>query len=205
MKIKKNENGFGLVEVLLVILIIGLIGGAGYYIYNSKQNENDKSQLTVKQEDMDVKTSTGETFEFKELGVSIDASGAIENLKYDVIPAVGQASEQYSLTTDEIDTLFTKCVKENGDKINDQYFSIIFKTEGNYADDLSAAQEANDRPSFPKLLKQFNGYYIAASNPTDDRYGACMGTTNDAKYRAMIADAQKSLASAFEDAKESQN
>lgn len=204
MKIKKNENGFGLVEALLVIVIIGLIGGVGYYVYNSKQNENDKSQLTVKQEDMDVKTS-GETFEFKELGVSIDASGAIENLKYDVIPAVGQASEQYSLTTDEIDTLFTKCVQENGDKLNDQYFISIFKTEGDYADDLKAAQEANDRPSFPTLLKQFNGYYIAAGNPTDDRYGACMETANDAKYRAMIADAQKALTASFKDAKEIQN
>jgi hypothetical protein len=39
MKIKKlNQKGFGAVEVLLLVVVIGLIAGAGYYVWNAKKN-----------------------------------------------------------------------------------------------------------------------------------------------------------------------
>ncbi len=37
---KLNNHGFGVVEGLLVLVIIGLIGGAGFYVYKSTQNTN---------------------------------------------------------------------------------------------------------------------------------------------------------------------
>ena len=32
---KKNENGFGAIEALLILVIVGLVGGIGYYVYQS--------------------------------------------------------------------------------------------------------------------------------------------------------------------------
>lgn len=37
---KANEKGFSVVEVLIVIVVVGLVGGAGWYIW---QKQNDKS------------------------------------------------------------------------------------------------------------------------------------------------------------------
>lgn len=44
---KLNSNGFSAVAVLLVILIIGAIAGAGWYVYsNTQQNNNTTNQNT---------------------------------------------------------------------------------------------------------------------------------------------------------------
>lgn len=201
MKIKKNENGFGLIETLLVIVIIGLIGGVSYYIYSNKNSEEETAQTSLQQDTKAEKTDS-KTFEFKELGVSIQVSGTTENLEYDITPATALAPEIYSLTTDEVKTLHDKCVKENGYDTYEAYVMTISKHEGKYADDLKAAQEANDRPSFPTLLKQFDDYYISADSPTDDRHGACLDTANDIKYRALVANTIKSLLDSFKEAKE---
>lgn len=37
---KLNNKGFGAIEVILIVVIIGLIGGAGYYVYNSQKKTN---------------------------------------------------------------------------------------------------------------------------------------------------------------------
>ena len=39
--LKLNTKGFGIVEGLLILVIVGLIGGAGYYVYKAQQNTNE--------------------------------------------------------------------------------------------------------------------------------------------------------------------
>lgn len=42
-----NQNGFGAVEALLVIVIIGLIGGVGYYVVDANKSKPESAnQLT---------------------------------------------------------------------------------------------------------------------------------------------------------------
>ena len=39
MKLKNlNENGFSILEGLLILVIFGIIGGAGYYVYQSQKD-----------------------------------------------------------------------------------------------------------------------------------------------------------------------
>lgn len=45
MKAKSNQKGFGAVEGLLTLVILGLIGGVGYYVYSA--NKPDNSQQTA--------------------------------------------------------------------------------------------------------------------------------------------------------------
>ncbi len=40
---KLNTKGFGVVELILIIVIFGLIGGVGYYVYNSQKETNTLS------------------------------------------------------------------------------------------------------------------------------------------------------------------
>ena len=37
----KNQNGFSVVEALLIFVIVGTIGGTGWYVYNSNKKTND--------------------------------------------------------------------------------------------------------------------------------------------------------------------
>jgi uncharacterized protein (UPF0333 family) len=42
MKIKRlNQKGFGALEVLLLLVIVGIIGGAGWYVYQSQKKTNE--------------------------------------------------------------------------------------------------------------------------------------------------------------------
>lgn len=38
-----NQNGFSLLELLLIIVLVGLVGGAGYYVYSQSQNNDETS------------------------------------------------------------------------------------------------------------------------------------------------------------------
>jgi hypothetical protein len=41
---KLNQKGFGIVEIMLVILLIGLVGGIGYYVFAQAKNNDDSVQ-----------------------------------------------------------------------------------------------------------------------------------------------------------------
>lgn len=47
MKILKNKKGFGLIEALLIFVIVGIIGGAIYYVYNANKQEPNISDSSV--------------------------------------------------------------------------------------------------------------------------------------------------------------
>ena len=54
---KKNEHGFSAVEVIIVIIFIGLIGSAGYYVWKHNQNKPVEASNTNTQKE--AATSSG--------------------------------------------------------------------------------------------------------------------------------------------------
>ena len=40
---KKNEKGFSVVEILIVLVVVSLIGGAGWYVYQNKNKANTQA------------------------------------------------------------------------------------------------------------------------------------------------------------------
>jgi len=53
----KNNKGFTLIEGFLIVIIIGIIGGTGYYVWNSRQQTN-KVLTSAQNETVAVKSST---------------------------------------------------------------------------------------------------------------------------------------------------
>jgi len=50
MSFKKNESGFSVVEVLIVIVILGVLGFVGWKVMGNKKSDGSKSQTTQSQE-----------------------------------------------------------------------------------------------------------------------------------------------------------
>lgn len=87
---KKNEKGFSAVEVLLVLVVIGLLGGAGWYVWQSK-NKNDQSTTSTSQADSKRENNkeapkdevaTAKYLTIKEWGVRLKLSDNIANATY---------------------------------------------------------------------------------------------------------------------------
>jgi len=55
----KNQKGFGLTAVLLIILVMGIIGGVGFSVYNKQSKTNNAKQgLNVTGSNLQSKTDT---------------------------------------------------------------------------------------------------------------------------------------------------
>ncbi|HSX43816.1 MAG TPA: hypothetical protein VLE69_00750 [Candidatus Saccharimonadales bacterium] len=62
--IKLNSKGLGVIEVILVVVIVGLIGGVGYFVYQSKKNTDQILNNTANSQgtpEKSTKTSTKPT------------------------------------------------------------------------------------------------------------------------------------------------
>lgn len=50
----KNQSGFSLVEVLLVLVILGAIAFAGYYLINNQDTTNDSNETAPKSSEQNI-------------------------------------------------------------------------------------------------------------------------------------------------------
>lgn len=64
---KLNEKGFGVVEGLLVVVIVALLGGAGFYVYNSNKKTSESLNNTGNSEISTNKKSSEETVKVPDL------------------------------------------------------------------------------------------------------------------------------------------
>ncbi len=49
---KKNEKGFSVTEILIVLAVVGLIGGAGWYVWSNKNQSGNDSLTTASTSDI---------------------------------------------------------------------------------------------------------------------------------------------------------
>lgn len=71
---KLNTKGFGVVEGLLIVLIIIVLGGVGYYVFNSqkKQNESQNSSQVVEQKPADSPQINSNSLEITALKIKVN-------------------------------------------------------------------------------------------------------------------------------------
>lgn len=145
---KLNQKGFGIVEVLLLIVIVGLLGVVGWLTY-SRMNKNDSNSATVS-ESSDVEettTASGKTLEITELGIKVNdpENRGLRYEKVTLTDADGQQSQAYMIR-DNNDVYFNECEYpasisqltdqqyENGgySNPNDYYYNLVKKVNGKW-------------------------------------------------------------------------
>lgn len=122
----KNQSGFALIEGLLILLIVAVIGGVGYYVYNS-QKQTDRSlnsASSVSDNDSSTKRSDNSSAKEKETEVMVNKNpGFVTISEWGVAAKIGSTDNSdkltYRITKDEYgddtayflltDSVSTKC------------------------------------------------------------------------------------------------
>lgn len=72
---KLSNQGFTLVEGLLIVIALSLVVGVGYYVYNANQDKKDTSEASQNvQTEMKSKEQAKKYLEIKELGIKFENS-----------------------------------------------------------------------------------------------------------------------------------
>lgn len=85
-KLRNNRLGFGAIEALIILVIIGLLAGAGWYVY-SRQNKAEEPQESTEttqeasSEELEAEEDYGK-LTIEETGVSFDLSEEIKDAYY---------------------------------------------------------------------------------------------------------------------------
>ncbi len=103
---KKNEQGFALIEAVLIIIALTLIGGVGFYVVNANKDKKEStlsSQSTQKMEENSKEEKRPDLIDYSPTGVSVTKmsevnklSGASESFKKfiaSLVPEVPKASD----------------------------------------------------------------------------------------------------------------
>lgn len=67
---KLNSKGFGVIEGLLILVIVGIVGGTGFYVYNANKNTSDGSDRATIVKDEEQADTRGYLV-IKEWGVKV--------------------------------------------------------------------------------------------------------------------------------------
>lgn len=146
LRTREISAGFTLIEGLLILVIVGLLGGTGWYVWNThnKTANNSKNQNSI--------AASQNLIKIPELGVQFQAPSNLVNLIY--VPSKYDTGSSVLLSTKELDAA------ENGKctlKIPDiaPPLGYLNKTSGQYPKDPTPDNSSGD------LIKQFSNYYIS--------------------------------------------
>jgi uncharacterized protein YpmB len=69
----KKHNGFGVVIILVIVLVVSAVGFVGYRIYNNNATSTDSSEVTTNSEQKDISSANDVTTTQNELdNINID-------------------------------------------------------------------------------------------------------------------------------------
>lgn len=90
MKSVKHQHGFAAVEAILVIIVLGIVGFTGWFVYHSKQatdktlSRTGKSTLPIEKRITKSSTDSQKYLVIKEWGVEIPVSSMLADITYKI-------------------------------------------------------------------------------------------------------------------------
>ena len=173
---KRNQNGFGVIEIVIVVAFLSILGFGGYFVYKSSNEKNNESTANQSQQNKPVYDPKEDTVckevapgaktedKFTELPFKLDqlkviTIGKETNDSRFVYPWVKTATtdktEIFAPATGKLFVIRHKVYEIDGKKGNDydMFFEVDCNTVyrfnhiSNPRDDIKAAYPAGDLPS----------------------------------------------------------
>jgi hypothetical protein len=178
----KTQNGFAVIESLLILVIVAIIGGTGWFVWHSKQqtdktlSETGNSQAVnpSKKTPATVSTSTSQKYlTIKEWSVKVPLTSA-------------DSDAYYVIKTDRPDTAYLSLQKYKGTECAADNTSIgaYFRFTKDQKDDLNGNTLLSENPGAPKV----GNYYFGAIHAQ----AACSTTSDSSEPSQTDVDALQS-------------
>jgi hypothetical protein len=122
-KISKNEQGFGLIEILLIILIVAVIGFGGYYVWHTQHQTSPAATATTT---TTKSTSAQQYLTIQAWGVRVPMPSDVDVSDiYYVMETDTQNgnSPEAALASHKLSALTADCVPQSG--VNESPFGYI--------------------------------------------------------------------------------
>ena len=163
-KLVQFERGFSTLEAMLILVIVGLIGFIGWYVYQSKNNTTSTYNAVQASSTITSNGQNSAFFDLKELGVKFISPSSLAGLHYTTIKPTGDLLAGAFLEDKATDTVFKQCLADKVDQnftltADEQSFISINKVKGTPP---SASAVVGPQNNF---VKQFNGFYISVGYP----------------------------------------
>jgi uncharacterized protein (UPF0333 family) len=197
MKLKFNQNGFGAIEGLLVIIALTLIVGVGFYVMNG--NKDTKTATTANSASRQTAADTSKEYIIVP-GLNTKIVRNEKNLKLQFSEQIAGDTKYTLVNTDELVNAYKKCIESSDpsqfmtptadDLIRDadKFGPGLTREEGDY--EASTAT----RMTSANVLKQLPDYYISMNAPigcesedtlAQDKFNAAYASLNTAVKQAF--------------------
>lgn len=84
---KANQKGFSVVEILVVVVVVGLLGAAGWLVYDRQKSKNNEQPVTQSSNQQNQETKPDPNAEYlvvKEWGLRFKVPSNLTDVKYRV-------------------------------------------------------------------------------------------------------------------------
>lgn len=182
IKTTRYQKGFTVVEGLLIFVIVGVIGGVGWYVVNSKNKTNKTSNQISTPAPQPVSSVTSDInyLAIKEWGIKLKLTETIKNATYNIL------DNKAWLSTKELDTN-AECISYYKGGPGTSFQAIVQYSSTDVAPDESptasettVAQNAKQNPG--KYVVIGGKYYFFLHG----NGAACEAQTTD-QYKAFEA------------------
>lgn len=195
MRRREHQSGFSTVELLLVVLVIGIVGAAGWFVYQHNRTKATQAAPNASNQQTQQTTTTTPAptvayLTLKEWGVKLPLSDSIKDSYYTVPRDIssdpdGQPSGVYLGMT----SLNTSCgIVTPDSKGIDNALGAITRVPPTYTDPVSGELFTQKYPGGVTI----NGYYYVYASRTSGKTCASASTLQNAD--SAFATAVKSIA-----------
>ena len=184
---KLNKRGFTVVELALILVIVAIVGGVGWYVLRSKdKTDNAAIQNSTATQKPDT------SFKFNEFDVQFTKPESLNGLSYKAVELQdenGRPEEVIYLYDSGLSNINEKCADAAFQKVNpdNTNFAALTRGEGIFKEEAF---------STAALLKQFSGFYVSISYPNGS---ACLADNHNLiqQWSVAVTESQEEFEKAF--------
>lgn len=187
MKIRNNSKGFGVVEVLLAVLAVVLLSGAGWYVYTNSIDSKDSTDSKASDSKSSSQTKSEEAKEtkylsIKEWGIKLPLSEEITDAYYVVSTS--------SNTDGKPDTVWlglksldaSGCSAAQANAGGDYPIGAIIKSAPDEKDPVSGESATQVNPDGVTINGQYYAYHSGIQGSSTNR---CVSKNSIANAEAI--------------------